>query len=91
MWISDNSKAPERVSNKKDIDNEIDKAVIEFNLNHTYQASIVFLPKQKYDLITSTMQIYHSSLNGDLNVGYKNQGIKVQQHPLETIKEIIVI
>jgi len=72
----------------EDIKHKINIAVIDFNISHTYYASIVFLPKEKYDLISEELSFY---ILPTAIPGFKKNGVRVMSHPLETIKEIIVI
>lgn len=74
------------------IKREINIAVIDFNIRHTYQASKVFLPQVKYDVVLLSAGYAKIFECFDYKrVTDVNGNIVIEPHPLETIKEIIVI
>lgn len=76
-----------------EVKRELEIAIIDFNISHTYQASKAFLPRIKYELLLLSEGWITEGMFRVLNAfpGFHFKGIELDYHPLETIKEIIVI
>ena len=77
-----------------EVKRELEIAIFDFNISHTYQASKAFLPKIKFELLflSEGLIIYDSMFRLFRSMpGFHFKGVELDYHPLETIKEIIVI